>query len=88
MLRGLRSWGDARHPFEGVTLKKLSDLEKNFHTAKESEAEEELQFRMRSASMSSPDASRTVSARGSVVWSPEGIEKMEEQGLLAKPETV
>ncbi|KAG8905309.1 hypothetical protein FRC00_013358, partial [Tulasnella sp. 408] len=88
MLRSLRSWGEARHPFEGVTLKKLSDLEKNFHTPKETEAEEELQFRMRSVSVSSPDTSRTVSARGSVVWSPEGIEKMEEQGLLAKPETI
>ncbi|KAG8930863.1 hypothetical protein FRC01_002166 [Tulasnella sp. 417] len=87
-LRSLRSWGDARHPFEGVTLKKLSDLEKNFHTPKESEAEEELQYRMRSVSVSSPDTSRTVSARGSVVWSPEAIDKMEEQGFLAKPETV
>ncbi|KIO22599.1 hypothetical protein M407DRAFT_216230 [Tulasnella calospora MUT 4182] len=87
MLKDFRSWGEAMNPFEGMTRKKLSDLEKNFHTAKESEAEEELQLRMRSVSASSPIVGRTISGTGSMVWSPEGIEKTEEQGLLAKQET-
>lgn len=87
MLRGFRSWGEARHPFEGVNPQKLSDLEKNLHTPKESEAEEELQFRMRSVSVSSPATSRTVSARESVIWGSEPMEKGEEQRLLTRQES-
>lgn len=83
IFRRLRAYGEPFHPFEGLTEQKVHDLEKSLQTPKETEAEEELQYRMRSGS-----ASRTVSARESmIVVSPESLEQGEEERLLAKTQS-
>ncbi|KAG9036381.1 hypothetical protein FS837_001692 [Tulasnella sp. UAMH 9824] len=85
MLKDFRSWGEALNPFEGMTRKRQSDLEKSLElTQKEMEAEEALQRRMRSMSASSPVVGRTIPDTQSMARSPEEIESMEERIAVEK----